>query len=178
MSVASIETKRLVLMPYSPEHLLAHLESSEKFERSFGRAAADGLRDFITSGDVSPAWLELLRASTSADPWIHGFAVVDKQTDLVVGGVGFVGPPVDGVVEIAYGIVPGFQGRGYATEAAEAGVAFARGQGVSRVIAHTLPTRNPSTRVLERCAFVFVGPVEHPEDGLVWRWQLDLTKAP
>jgi len=173
-----IETKRLLLVPYSAEQLLAHIESSEAFERAFGRAAAPGLRDFITSGDVSPVWLEMLRTSAGVDPWRHGFAVVDKETNLVVGGVGFTRPPVDGVVEIAYGIVPSFQRRGYATEAAEAGVEFAKAQGVSRVIAHTLPERNPSTRVLEKCEFVFVGPVHEPEDGLVWRWSRDLAVVP
>jgi RimJ/RimL family protein N-acetyltransferase len=175
---AVIETKRLLLVPYSPQHLLAHIESSEQFARSFGRSAAPGLRDFIVSDDVSPVWLDLLRKSTAADPWIHGFAVIDKETDLVVGGVGFKGPPVEGAVEIAYGIAPSFQNRGLASEAAEAGVAFAKGQGVCRVIAHTLPERNASTHVLTKCAFVFVGPVNDPEDGLVWRWERDLAATP
>ena len=91
----------------------------------------------------------------------------------VIGNVGFKGPPDErGMVEIAYGIVPAFQGRGYATEPAAAAVAFAFGYGrVHLVQAHTLPTPNASTRVLGKCGFVHSGEVVHPEDGLVWRWE-------
>ena len=77
------------------------------------------------------------------------------------------------MVEIAYGIVPVFQGHGYATEAAQAAVAFAFGSGqVRHVRAHTFPTLNASTRVLAKCGFTHSGEVEDPEDGLVWRWGL------
>lgn len=71
-----------------------------------------------------------------------------------------------------YGIVPSFQGVGYATEAAEALVAFAfRDDRVSTVRAHTLPEANASTRVLAKCGFAFTGEVVDPEDGPVWRWE-------
>jgi ribosomal-protein-alanine N-acetyltransferase len=75
-------------------------------------------------------------------------------------------------VEIAYGLAPAYQGRGYATEAAQELVArtFASGL-VRRVIAHTLPEQNASTRVLSRCGFARVGELIDPEDGLVWRWE-------
>jgi ribosomal-protein-alanine N-acetyltransferase len=76
------------------------------------------------------------------------------------------------MVEIAYGVAPGYEGRGYATEVAEALVnhAFLQPQ-VRLTRAHTLPERNASGRVLEKCGFQFVGPVTDPEDGLVWRWE-------
>ena len=138
-----------------------------------GLRAADGLREFYMSDDVSPAWLAQLRASPAADPWVHGFAVIPRESGEVIGSAGFKGPPdVDGMVEIAYGIVPGYQGRGYATEAATALLAFAFGDGrVNLVRAHTFPEHNGSTRVLTKCGFEFVGDVVDPEDGLVWRWE-------
>jgi len=174
----TIETVRLRLQPYSPVHLLALVEGVEQFEEQFGLPAAEGLREFYGSDDVSPAWLDGLRAATAGDPWVHGFAVVDRESNSVIGSVGFKQPPdADGMVEIAYGIVPGYQGRGFATEAAEAGVAFAFGDGrVSLLRAHTLPTPNASTRVLAKCGFERIGEVVDPEDGLVWRWER--TKAP
>ena len=100
--------------------------------------AAEGMREFMVSDDESPDWLARLRASSEADPWAHGFAVVHRQSRSVIGSVGFKGPPdEDGMVEIAYGIVPVFQGQGYATEAAEASIAFAYGSsGVRLVRAH------------------------------------------
>ena len=53
------------------------------------------------SDEVSPAWLARLRTTVSADPWIHGFAVVERQSQLVIGSVGFKGPP-DAVLDAIY----------------------------------------------------------------------------
>src|SRR4051794_12414878 len=160
----AIETVHLQLLPYSPEHFLALIEGEEQFEESFGLPAGEGLRDFIVSDEVSPAWLDALRVAVAADPWVHGFAVAHREGGLVIGSAGFKGPPDDkGMVEIAYGIVPGFQGRGYATEAAQALVAYAVGSGRVRLLrAHTAPTANASTRVLAKCGFSPMGEVVDP----------------
>jgi len=165
---------RLVLTPLSPRHLLALIESYESFEESFAMPAAQGLREFLVSDDVSPTWLEQLRQVQQPDPWVHGFAVVHDEQRLVIGNLGFKGPPGEGgTVEIAYGIAPVFQGRGYATEAAQTGIRFAFADArVSIVRAHTLPEPNASTRVLEKCGFAHSGAIDDPEDGLVWRWDL------
>ena len=77
------------------------------------------------------------------------------------------------MVEIAYGIVPEHQGRGYATELARALVGYAlQSDSVKLVRAHTLPVPNASTSVLTKCGFDFVGEAIEPDDGLVWRWHL------
>lgn len=169
----TLGTAHLVLTPYSPKHLLALIEGEERFEECFGLPAAEGLRGFLLSDEVSPAWLAQLRKSVAEDPWVHGFGIVHREKRLVVGNVGFKGPPDDhGVVEISYGIAPAFQERGYATETANACTAFAFADGRVRLVrAHTLPTRYASTRVLETCGFMRTGEVEDPEDGLVWRWE-------
>jgi ribosomal-protein-alanine N-acetyltransferase len=124
--------------------------------------------------EVSPVWLTQIEASTSSDPWLHGFTMNHRATGDVVGSCGFKGPPgPDAVVEIAYGVQPEHQGRGYATEAARALSAFAFESGqVNCVRAHTRPEKNASTRVLTKCRFAFLGVVVDPEDGLVWRWEL------
>ncbi len=122
---------------------------------------------------VSPTWLALLDSSSFSDPWIHGFVLVQRTSGGVVGRCGFKGPPgADGVVEIAYGVAPEHQGKGYATEAAAAlaGYALSHEQ-VRTVWAHTLPQPNASMRVLTKCGFRQVGEIIDPEDGLVWRWE-------
>jgi RimJ/RimL family protein N-acetyltransferase len=176
MAPTALETTRLQLLPYAPRHVLALLDNVEAFERAMGLRCAEGLRDFMVSDDVSPAYLARLRASDALDapdPWGHGFAVVHRESRSVIGSAGFKGPPdEDGMVEIAYGIVPVHQGQGLATEAAAALVAFAVGSGRVRVVrAHTLPTSNASTRVLAKCGFSPTGEVMDPEDGRVWRWE-------
>lgn len=170
-----IETARLRLVPYSPQMLIALIEGDAGFEERFGMRVAEGLRTFYRSGDVSPAWLEALRAASSApaDVWRHGLAAVLREAGVIIGGVGFKGPPdADGVVEVAYGIAPEFQGVGYATEAVAAAVAYVFAtEPVRRVVAHALPTGQASMRVLTKCGFEHVGEVVDPGDGRVWRWE-------
>jgi RimJ/RimL family protein N-acetyltransferase len=173
VSLESIETPRLTLLACAPEHLLALIDHPGRFEQLVGLPVAEGLHAFYASADVSPAWLAGLRAATEPDLWRSGFFVVHRETQSVIGSAGFKGQPdSSGMVEIAYGIVPSFEGQGYATEAATAlvGFAFASGR-VQLVRAHTLPVANPSTRVLAKCGFRHAGTVVDPEDGVVWRWE-------
>ena len=168
-----IEAEHLLLRPYAPEDILALIEQPGIFEQLTGFPASPRLRDFMISPDVSPAWTASLRTLKGPDPWTIGFAVIDKGTRSVIGGASFKGPPdATGLVEIAYGIVPSFEGRGYATEAARALVDFAQNDDrVRQIIAHTMPEANASTRVLKKCGFTFAGEVIDPEDGRVWRWE-------
>ena len=96
-----------------------------------------------------------------------------RVSGSVVGSAGFKSPPSDdGVVELAYGIEPEHEGKGYATEVAAALTAFAFScDGVGIVRAHTRPESNASTRVLTKCGFQRIGEVDDPEDGRVWRWE-------
>ncbi len=168
-----IETHSLRLIPYAPEQVLALIEQPERFEALAGFPAAPGLRDGFVSDEVSTDWLAELRTLAHPDPWALGFALLHRESGSVIGSAGFKGPPdVDGVVEVAYGIVPAFQGFGYATEATQALVAYAFANDlVLRVRAHTLPSPNASTRVLTKCGFSLVGNVIDPDDGPVWRWE-------
>ncbi len=160
--MAIMQTKRLKLVLQSPADVRAMIEGLSPSERA----------------EVSPDWLARAEAATSADPWIHGFALVHRSSDLVVGTGGFKGPPADdGIVEIAYGVSPGHREKGYATEAAQALTAFALASDQVRVVrAHTLPEPSASTRVLTKCGFRCVGEVVDPEDGLVWRWETVLSR--
>lgn len=172
MTISHLETKNLKLVPYAPQHLLALIQGSDLFARSFGWPPANGLREMYGSKDVSPDWLAKLETSTVADVWTYGFGLVHTTSGTLIGAAGFKGPPIDGMVEIAYGLVPDYQGKGYATEAAQALVAFAFESGAVHLVrASTLPTPNASTRVLAKCGFSHVGEVTDPEDGLVWRWE-------
>jgi [ribosomal protein S5]-alanine N-acetyltransferase len=169
-----IETRRLALVTAAPELLLALIEQPQSFAATTGWQLAAGLREFYGSGAVSPAWLTALRTAAAPDPWRHGFFVLQRGSSLVIGTAGFKGAPDDGMVEIAYGIAPGHQGQGYATEAAAALIEFAFARADVRLVrAHTLAEPNASTRVLLKNGFRNCGLVVDPEDGPVWRWELD-----
>ena len=156
MTAFAIETARLQLVLESTEAVLARIEAMNPADRA----------------EVSPAWLARVR-TTAPGPWTHGFAVLERTTGAQVGACGYKGPPdSDGAVEIAYGVYPGYQGRGYAKEAAAALVDFALRAGARIVRAHTRPENAASARVLAACGFKGVGDVMDPEDGLVQRWEL------
>jgi RimJ/RimL family protein N-acetyltransferase len=114
-----------------------------------------------------------VQSAKQSDPWLFGFAIIHKIDNVLIGTGGFPGPPSDGVTEIAYGIAPNYQGKGYATEVAAALIEFAsRDSRVRTLRAHTLAATNASTRVLEKCAFKKVGETIDPENNLtVWRWE-------
>jgi len=172
-AVAALETARLRLAPWAPEHLLAMIEGDERFEVEAGLPLADGLREFFVSDEVSPVWLAHLRDAAGPDPWTLGFAIVHRKDNRVIGSAAFKGAPdSDGVVEIAYGIAPGYQRQGFATEAARALVSFALERvDVTSIRAHTKPDNGASGGVLAKSGFQHVGEVDDPEDGLVWRWE-------
>src|SRR5690348_13221317 len=157
MNSLPLRTARLKLVLQTPAQALAQIEHLPPEEQA----------------EVSPIWLARVKASTGANPWIHGFLLVHQESEAVLGQCGFKGPPDgEGMVEIAYGINPENRGKGYATEAAGALTNYAFAQiGVRLVRAHTLPETNASTRVLTKCGFARIGEVIDPEDGLVWRWE-------
>ena len=170
-----LETARLTLVPSEPRQLLAFYEEPDQPVRVNGYQVADELRAFYAGvrDQISPQWLSGLRNATGADPWRHGFFLVERSRGEVIGTAGFKGPPdAEGMVEIAYGVMPSVEGRGYATEAAGALVRFAAADDRVRLIrAHTLPELNASSRVLRKCGFVHIGQVVDSEDGPVWRWE-------
>ena len=127
--------------------------------------------DATTRAQISADWWAKFEQSAFEDPWVHGFSLLlPDGTNVGIGG--FKGPPTNGVVEIAYAILPQHQGRGYATAAARAMVDYAfQSAEVSMVIAHTLPEGAASQRVLQKAGFRHAGEVVDPEDGLVWRFE-------
>ena len=134
-----------------------------------GKVATEGQCTFLP--EVLELTVDLYGRRGFEPPWT---GYVAEEHGTVVGACSFVGPPSDGEVEIAYFTFPGNEGRGFATRmasellalteaaAAELGLAY---------IAYTLPQENASTVVLRRLGFTLLGPIDHPEDGIVWKWR-------
>ncbi|MFS8086008.1 MAG: GNAT family N-acetyltransferase [Acidobacteriota bacterium] len=122
------------------------------------------------AAQVIEATTRLYRAVGYEPPWIGYLA---SESGTCVGTCGFKSPPRSNRVEIAYFTFPGHESGGVATRMASELIRFAREKmpGV-RVAAQTLPEENASTSVLKKLGFRLVETIEHPEDGLVWEWQL------
>ncbi len=129
--------------------------------------------------DVAVGWatfvgaLEATRDALLSDPASVEWGprlFISEDPPRIVGWGGFKGPPADGVVELGYEIAEGLRGQGLATAAAEAMLteAFAH-EDVTTVIAHTLPERNASNRILEKLGFRNDG-VRYERGEAVWRF--------
>jgi RimJ/RimL family protein N-acetyltransferase len=92
---------------------------------------------------------------------------------VVVGGIGFHGPPEDGLVEIGYGVVPSFRGRGVATEALRRVLDLAAGlDDVSRVCGRADAGNVASQRVMAAAGMQLVG---RDSDFLHYELELEFT---
>ena len=143
-------------------------ETPDEFAKAYGASLGESkpvIREVVSQT------LALLMKAPRAPEW-GGYLVIDQEQAVVIGTCGFKhGPEADGRVEIAYFSFPEFEGRGYATAMARELLKRALQSGTVReVIAHTLPERNASTRVLAKAGLHLVGEAYDAEAGKVWLW--------
>ncbi len=167
-----ISTQRLDLVPASVPTLRAALEDSERLGMLLDARVPDAWPPELLDAPALRWTLDKVRGDANDPCWFMYWIVLrDGKGRTLVGVAGYKGPPSpDGTVEVGYGVVYHHQRRGYATEATLALVrnAFADTR-VTRVIAETLPSLEPSISVLVRCGFTFIG--DGSERGVI-RYEL------
>jgi len=165
-----IKTPRVELAQITTAHVVAWRAGPGEFQRLFGLTVADDLADFWEGYEKL-----LSKLTVPPDEWLLGYQVILPPERKVIGGCGYKGPPLDdGSIEIAYITAPAYRGQGYATEAAQALIRYAFGfPGITVVCAHTLPEKNASARILTKCGLRNLGEVTDPEDGRLWRWEIE-----
>lgn len=123
------------------------------------------------AADVCAQTAALYRSVGFNPPWVGYLAIQGLQ---LVGTCAFSASPKEGRVEIAYFTFPEFEGRGIATLMATKLIEIAKAsQDRLTVFAQTLPVVNASNHILKKLGFKFSGEVSHPEEGIVWEWQLN-----
>lgn len=99
--------------------------------------------------------------ATCALRWVQGlasFAIVDAGERTLLGSIGFVGLPEDGVVEVGYWVCPEARGRGVATAATRVTCDWALDTlGFNRVEWQSYVGNDGSRRVAQLCGFTFEG---------------------
>ncbi len=90
------------------------------------------------------------------DKWEwYAMWLIELTDGTHIGDLCFKGLSDDGIAEIGYGILPGFQGMGYASETVGAMTLWAfEHPEVTAVEAETEPDNAASQRVLEKCGFI------------------------
>lgn len=79
------------------------------------------------------------------------------EDGVVVGDCGWFGPPVDGLVDIGYGVATSVRGRGVGRAAVRLLLTWVAAQGAAEVRAEVLPGNEPSLRLLAGLGFQDVG---------------------
>jgi RimJ/RimL family protein N-acetyltransferase len=112
--------------------------------------------------------LRALHADAQQVPW-RIRVIVDRSSGMVIGSVNLKGPPnSNGDVEIGWGLVEHYRGRGYTFEAAAAVIGRAvRQPGVTSVSATVPDDNHPSQRLAAKLGMVRTG--ETRRDVPLWR---------
>ncbi|MGZ8613169.1 MAG: GNAT family N-acetyltransferase [Actinomycetota bacterium] len=118
------------------------------------------------------AEIESMASRAPGEPggWVQ-FSVEERDTGRLVGDVGM--SPADdepGVIKVGYTMDPAFQGRGYATEAVAALIAYAFDVlGANVVRAYASAANLPSIRVAEKAGMRLVERFERTYEGETWQ---------
>jgi RimJ/RimL family protein N-acetyltransferase len=126
--------------------------------------------------EALPVVRDRLRLHPTEVPWWN-WLIVNRTSAEAVGSVAFGGPvDQEGAVLVGYAIYADYEGRGYATEAVKALVAWAFGQPGVREVRALAPVWNtPALRVAEN---VGMRPVASEEDDDVGEVLLYAVTAP
>jgi RimJ/RimL family protein N-acetyltransferase len=161
----TVETPRLRLRPHVVEDLDActSLWADPEIVRYVGNRPS-------TRED---AWARILRYRGHWELLGHGFwAITDRATGAFVGETGLAdfrrGLHPDLGIEAGWALVPEAQGRGYATEAVSAALAWGAAHlGPRDVSAIIDPGNAPSLRVAMRCSFAEVARARYKGDDVI-----------
>ncbi|NYI04442.1 GNAT family N-acetyltransferase [Allostreptomyces psammosilenae] len=147
---SALRTPRLLLRPYTPEVARAIVAADPR-----GRRWAAG---FPRDDDQDVADHYLRQPADAAAPWRLPYELVLLETGETIGGIGLFEVAEEDAVEVGYGLVPGAEGRGLATEALVALLtAVLALPAVRRVVAITEHANAASQRVLEKAGMVRIG---------------------
>lgn len=133
--------------------LLLHPMSVSEAERVLAGDPDDAARwapGYPGEGDAFAARRFLDTCANTGDPGpFCNYEIRSREDGRAIGGAGFHGTPdTSGSVTIGYGLVPSARGKGYASEALRALLAFARAHGVTSVEGDTGHENTASQHVM------------------------------
>lgn len=151
------------------ERLILRAHELEDFDDYVDFWQQEGIVRFINGKPATreETWSRLLRY---AGMWHHlgfgFFAVEERSSGRFIGEVGFLdlhrdmNPTTEGTLEAGWGITPSLHGKGYATEAMNAAIAWADERFAGRRMTCIVdPENGPSLRVAEKIGFRRIGEV-------------------
>ncbi len=168
-----IHTERLFLLPTSLPMLEAIV--AEDWPALSTLLGGVDLAENWTHFPEALIWMRDFAREHATDMSWWNYLIIHRHDARLIGTCGYKGAPgPDGTVEIGYEIADGYQGRGFASEAARALLDNAfEFEAVAAVTAHTLAEENASCGVLRKLGFRFIGEHVDIEDGRIWEWRCE-----
>ncbi len=171
-----IHTEHLDLIPLSPVQLKMYMEQSSRLEAELHIPLS---RSILTPRVLRAIGMKLAKMENTEEMkllWITYWLIVIRKIPFGAGMAGFKGyPDQNGEVEIGYGIDPGYQNRGYMTEAVTGMIKWAFGEKACRsIVAIDVDKSNiASQRVLEK---VGMAVFEKSEEVISFRIRRDASE--
>ena len=144
-----------------------HAEAQEELGAALPAGAIDPAVERFLSRRI-----EQLRTDPDAQKWLARAMVLREGGREMIGNAGFHGEPgvnsasAPDALEIGYGVLLDHRRQGYASEAVEGLLGWARGEGIHHFVASVSPDNEPSLAIIRKLGFVRTGEHIDPEDGL------------
>lgn len=159
-----LTTDRLQVITFEAAMIKAMLEEVDELEKMIGFAVP---RDYPMDvyKQFFPYKIDRFSKQPEENKW-EGL-IIASEINTVIGDIGYKsGPNKEGEINLGYSILPNYQGKGFATEAAKGMVEWGLKQpGVEKVIATCSPDNPASIRVLQKA-----GLKQIREDGESIYW--------
>ncbi len=172
MDVPPIHTARLELVSMTPEFMDAVLAGRLAEAQELLGAALPAVPVDVAVERFLGRRVAQLREEPNVQRWLARAIVRKEGGRLMIGNVGFHGQPGvnaagnERALEIGYGVQPEHRRQGYATEAVEGLIGWARTHGIGHFVASVSPDNEPSLAIIRKLGFVRTGQHIDPEDGL------------
>jgi [ribosomal protein S5]-alanine N-acetyltransferase len=168
-----ISSERLDLILLSPHVMEALVEGRRTdVERELDASVPANWPDEHDARFLRYRMRQLERAPAT-EPWLVRAVILREPVRTMIGHAGFHGQPgVNGkkdpeAVELGYTIFEPYRGRGFASEAVQALMDWARAEKeIRRFIASVSPDNVPSLAIVKKLGFVQTGEQWDEEDGL------------
>ncbi|WP_419958689.1 GNAT family N-acetyltransferase [Psychrobacillus psychrotolerans] len=143
------ETERLFLCVFEQ----SHVEAAQQF---WADEEVMSLCDGPSAHELLPKVIAGYR-KLHEDRGLSVYAVIEKESDLVIGAAGFNPTDSTGVIELIYHFSKKSWGKGFASEAAAACLKLAKNKGNIRIITASADPKNiGSLKILEKIGFTYV----------------------
>lgn len=168
-----LETNRLILVPLTHEQLLLYKNDPPALAKNLGVEYSERQHDPATLGDLAEAtefWISQTLLQSHRFEWYTNWEIILKEEPLAIGGIGFSGfPDTEAKTMVGYGLDLRYHGKGYASEALGALLAWGfRYPELKTVVADSPLKHLASHRVLIKNGFV-----ETHRDDQLTHWKID-----